>query len=438
VIYRNLVYAGAGALKRTGHGGEQILAGETAPIGSGKTRTSPVQFWQVLLCLGSNGRPLHGRAAKAAGCSKRRALPVTGVSHHPYTRGAGKPLLSKQPGGSITIGYLSRLDRVLGQGARNHMIRRSAPIYLTEFGVTSTPPARKLGVPISLQGAYINQYEYLAYLRRSVAGVSQFQLLDDTGLAGKGTFQTGLLFGNGSPKPTIDAYRTPLYVLSAGRNVTVFGGARGAGPVPIFIQNRRSQSVPFQTVAKVTANARGYIYLKLPSRSGTWRIAWSRGGYAYFSRETRAAKPGKSPPASPHIYDFAPLLLPAPAGAPPPAGPPPPPPGGPLASSPQTGPSGGGTPPPPPPQVGLQVTFERQTLGPFTAGGTVTSNPSGISCASTCSANFPQGTPVTLTAQADMGSHFQGWSGGGCSGAGDCKVTLNQATNVTAQFALGP
>jgi hypothetical protein len=42
---------------------------------------------------------------------------------------------------------------------------------------------------------------------------------------------------------------------------------------------------------------------------------------------------------------------------------------------------------------------------------------------------------VTLTASAAGGSTFSGWSGGGCSGTGNCSVTLNAATTVTAGIA---
>ena len=51
-----------------------------------------------------------------------------------------------------------------------------------------------------------------------------------------------------------------------------------------------------------------------------------------------------------------------------------------------------------------------------TGSGTVTSSPAGITCGSTCSALFASGTSVTLTATADSGSTFAGWSGEGCSG----------------------
>ena len=68
-----------------------------------------------------------------------------------------------------------------------------------------------------------------------------------------------------------------------------------------------------------------------------------------------------------------------------------------------------------------------------TGTGTVTSSPAGISCGATCSASFPSGTVVRLTATPVSGSAFAGWSGA-CSGTGACSVTMNAATSVTAMF----
>jgi len=65
--------------------------------------------------------------------------------------------------------------------------------------------------------------------------------------------------------------------------------------------------------------------------------------------------------------------------------------------------------------------------------GTVTSNPTGINCPGTCSANYNSGTSVTLTAAAASGSTFAGWSGA-CTGTGSCTVTMNAAHSVTATF----
>lgn len=68
--------------------------------------------------------------------------------------------------------------------------------------------------------------------------------------------------------------------------------------------------------------------------------------------------------------------------------------------------------------------------------GTVTSSPAGINCGVDCSEDYAEGTVVTLTATADAGSTFTGWSGGGCMGTGGCTVTMDAAKTVTATFTL--
>jgi hypothetical protein len=66
-----------------------------------------------------------------------------------------------------------------------------------------------------------------------------------------------------------------------------------------------------------------------------------------------------------------------------------------------------------------------------TGAGTVTGN--GISCGRTCTAGFPAGTHVTLTAHAGHDSRFAGWSGD-CSGHHRCSLTMSKARAVSARF----
>jgi hypothetical protein len=66
-------------------------------------------------------------------------------------------------------------------------------------------------------------------------------------------------------------------------------------------------------------------------------------------------------------------------------------------------------------------------------GGTVTSNPPGITCGDACSASFNTGTAVTLIANPDGTSTFTGWSDA-CSGTQTCLVAVDAAKSATANF----
>lgn len=69
--------------------------------------------------------------------------------------------------------------------------------------------------------------------------------------------------------------------------------------------------------------------------------------------------------------------------------------------------------------------------------GSLSSSPAGINCGATCSANFAQGTSVTLTPTPASGSVFAGW-GGACSGTGSCTLTMDAAKSVSATFNTAP
>jgi uncharacterized delta-60 repeat protein len=69
--------------------------------------------------------------------------------------------------------------------------------------------------------------------------------------------------------------------------------------------------------------------------------------------------------------------------------------------------------------------------------GSVKSSPAGINCGATCSFAFKTNAKVTLTAKADVGNTFTGWTGAGCSGTSTCKVTVDASKTVNATFTAG-
>jgi uncharacterized repeat protein (TIGR02543 family) len=84
----------------------------------------------------------------------------------------------------------------------------------------------------------------------------------------------------------------------------------------------------------------------------------------------------------------------------------------------------------------FKLTVKKQGTG----SGTVTSSPAGISCGATCSAEFEEGTTVTLAGSPAAGSKPVSWSGcGSVNGENKCLVTMSAAKEVTATFDLeGP
>jgi hypothetical protein len=287
IVYRNLFNAATGALKATGHGGDQFLLGETAPLGRttgplGKRFLSPTAFYQGVFCLDSRGHKLRGRIAKDEHCTGYKKLAATGIAHHPYNRGGGQPPLSKPTGpGEITIANLSRLSRVINQGSHNHRIRGGLKFFFTEFGFQSNPPDRTFGVSLARQARYINQSDYIAYHNSRVSSVAQYELFDDVDI---GSFNTGLRRSNGKAKPALGAYRLPIWVTRSGSGVRVWGQVRpgGAPGQTVQIQNGNKQ---FKTVKTVRTGRRGYFEVRVGRKPGSkWRLVWTSGSATFQSR----------------------------------------------------------------------------------------------------------------------------------------------------------
>jgi uncharacterized repeat protein (TIGR02543 family) len=82
------------------------------------------------------------------------------------------------------------------------------------------------------------------------------------------------------------------------------------------------------------------------------------------------------------------------------------------------------------------VTFSLSVSVVGSPGGAVASEPPGIDCGGSCSAQFGSGVQVTLTATPARGYVFAGWTGNtSCSGIGTCTLTMNQNQSVTANFS---
>ncbi|MBZ0155379.1 MAG: S-layer homology domain-containing protein [Alphaproteobacteria bacterium] len=67
---------------------------------------------------------------------------------------------------------------------------------------------------------------------------------------------------------------------------------------------------------------------------------------------------------------------------------------------------------------------------------TVTSSPAGIDCGTDCTETYTLDTAVILTATADSGTTFTGWSGACENNSTTCNVTMSADTSVTAHYLI--
>ncbi len=83
------------------------------------------------------------------------------------------------------------------------------------------------------------------------------------------------------------------------------------------------------------------------------------------------------------------------------------------------------------------ITLNKYELSVTKEGlGTVSSDLAGIDCGLDCQEEYDYNTLVTLTAVADTGYTFTGWSEPSCTGVDPCAVTVTQIQSVLATFTL--
>jgi hypothetical protein len=284
-IYRNLFIAAQRGLADAGLTSARVLLGETSPRGTGKV-VAPLTFLRGVVCLDAK----YHRTSKS--CTK---LQPAGYAHHAYTTGQGPTFKPHQPN-DVTIGVLGRLTAVLDRAAKTGAITSHLPIYLTEFGIESTPdPVR--GVSQQRQSEYRAISERIAYDNPRVVAFSQYLLRDDLPKAGVPTlerypgFETGLFTAAGKPKPSYDGFRLPLAVRrTSATRVSIWGLVRAATGATTATIEVRSRGGSFHELATVQTDARGYFTKGAGNASGReWRLVWKApDGTTFRGTPTRA------------------------------------------------------------------------------------------------------------------------------------------------------
>jgi hypothetical protein len=203
--------------------GVRVLGGTLAPRGAdrpggSRPTQSPTAFIRDL-----------GSAYRASG--RKRPL-MDAFAFHPYMQASRVPPTASHPTNtSITVADYPKLVALLEEAFKG-TAQPSArlPIYYTEFGVQTNVPRTKLrsysdpgfagrsdSVGFGLQAAYYRSALALAYCQPTVRGIFIFHTFDEADFAG---WQSGLYFADGTPKPSLPAFKRAVADLRNGELTT--------------------------------------------------------------------------------------------------------------------------------------------------------------------------------------------------------------------------
>jgi hypothetical protein len=305
VMYRKLWRYGRAALDLTNHKGDIVLIGETAPLGSGLHNPAspiyPKKFIRELFCVSPSGSRYTGSSASKRDCNELKKIGTfnfTAWGHHPYTKFLS-PTQRDKNRDSITIANINELSALLDQlGAKTGYLPANKPnfVAMTEFGYETNPPDPFSGIKPDLQAEYINLGDYIAYKDPRVIANTQFLLKDVEPIKGYKktskkhwfTYQSGLYYANGTPKPAAAAYNLPLVMTGKGvdspygQGVAFWGWLRFLPLLPpdqpqyVYLQFKPQGATDFQTVGDpIQVNQLGFFETVGPILApGTWRAVW--------------------------------------------------------------------------------------------------------------------------------------------------------------------
>jgi hypothetical protein len=314
-LYRGLLDGAWRALQATGHGQDRILIGELAPAGVMKgapglfNAMAPLRFLRALYCVDANYQQLRGTQAGQRGCPTTAAasarfatqnpglFKAPGFAVHPYSFTSLPPdvRIPNEPD-YAELAALPTLESTLDRVQRVYGSDRKFPIWSTEFGYLTNPPNPQYTVTPALAAYYLNWAEYITWQDPRIKSFDQFLIADPPGTK---VFATGLETATGVPKPTLDAFRMPLYLPvtrgAAKQPLLVWGDVRPAPDAARRTHRRQEAQLQFkpasgkdfstiQTIA--LSNPHGYFEVRQAfASSGSVRLRWTYpNGQTVFSR----------------------------------------------------------------------------------------------------------------------------------------------------------
>lgn len=244
IIYRGLLnafYAGVKSVNRS----NLVITGGTAPFGDppGGPRVPPAAFVRQMLCL--NGRLAPQR------CPNPAHFDI--LAHHPYS--VGGPFQHAFNPDDASLPDIGKLTRPLAVARRTGraLPRGRKQVWVTEFSWDSKPPDPH-AVPMGTWERWMQEAFYELW-SEGVDAIAWYLLVDQPCVPScADSYQSGVYYVNGSPKPGLSAFRFPFVVRPRShRKTLVWGISPEAGTVLV----QRLSTHGWRTVARFRVGAHG-------------------------------------------------------------------------------------------------------------------------------------------------------------------------------------
>jgi hypothetical protein len=272
---------------------DRILIGATSADGSttpGQGDVPPITFLQGLACVDQDLKPLN-----IPQCAGYQPLQADGYANHPYSLTTTPGTYSPDPL-DVPLANTSRLETLLSELHQDGRITTNLPLYDTEYGYDTNPPDPYASFTPEQQAQFVGWSTYLAWKDPNTAMFSQFLLRDSPPGPGKpGTraywtsYQTGLYYADGEPKPAAQAFKITLWaerLLGPGSPLILLFGKvpPGSGPQIVQVQSLSDTSwMPVGTLlpscgtdSEFLTNKAGYFVTSAPllASTATYRLGW--------------------------------------------------------------------------------------------------------------------------------------------------------------------
>ena len=283
-IYRELFRAGYNEIKAVAPS-KPVWGASLAPLGTASrldahSSIGPLYFLRRLGCVKED----FSRDRTSSGCVGFKPLKFDAIAHHPHSAWR-RPSASNGVADSVTIGTIGRLtsavDKIQARGGLLNssvsgalMRTKSLDVEVDEYGIQTDPPDAWSGVSLANQDSYLQEAAYMMWKNPRVKLFAQYLWQDeplDKISVSAGSWQSGLYFENGAPKPSAASFTVPFWVdlPKHSRLATVWGQVRPGAETVVTVQSRTASFARYAALRTLTTNRSGYFSFKVAVHAET-------------------------------------------------------------------------------------------------------------------------------------------------------------------------